>query len=126
MANLIAVTFQDETAAFSLRAAIGKLQKEFLIDMEDVVVVTRDDTDEIDQLFFHFRGILLLRVTTRRRTGREAQAPLRSLVIVEDAGGDTADDLASRTFEVEIKDRRIRATRSLAPFCDPQNARILV
>lgn len=47
MANLVAVTFQDETTAFGLRAALGKLQKEYLIDMEDVVVVTRDDKGKV-------------------------------------------------------------------------------
>ena len=44
MAYLIVVTFEDESAAFGLRAALGKLQKDYLIDMEDVVVVTRDET----------------------------------------------------------------------------------
>lgn len=39
MASLVAVTFEGETTAFSMRAALGKLQKEYLIDMEDVVVV---------------------------------------------------------------------------------------
>jgi len=47
MANLIAVTFEDETAAFSLRAALGKLQREYLINMEDVVVVTRDESGQV-------------------------------------------------------------------------------
>lgn len=47
MANLIAVTFEDETAAFSLRAALGKLQREYLIDMEDVIVVTRDESGQV-------------------------------------------------------------------------------
>lgn len=47
MGYLIAVTFQDEMAAFGLRAALGKLQKEYLIDMEDVVVVTRDENGKM-------------------------------------------------------------------------------
>jgi uncharacterized membrane protein len=47
MADLIVVTFEDETAAFGLRAALGKLQKDYLIDMEDVVVVTRDDSGTV-------------------------------------------------------------------------------
>src|SRR5690606_35946850 len=42
MADLIAVTFDNETTAFELRAELAKLQKEYLIAMEDVVVVTRD------------------------------------------------------------------------------------
>jgi uncharacterized membrane protein len=47
MADLIAVTFSDETTAFELRAELAKLQKEYLIDMDDVVVVTRDDTGKV-------------------------------------------------------------------------------
>jgi uncharacterized membrane protein len=47
MADLIAVTFNDETTAFELRAELAKLQKEYLIDMDDVVVVTRDDNGKV-------------------------------------------------------------------------------
>ena len=42
MADLIAVAFNDENTAFELRAELAKLQKEYLITMDDVVVVTRD------------------------------------------------------------------------------------
>lgn len=42
MADMVAVTFDNETTAFELRAELAKLQKEYLIAMEDVVVVTRD------------------------------------------------------------------------------------
>lgn len=38
MADLVAVDFNDETTAFELRAELAKLQKEYPIDMEDVVV----------------------------------------------------------------------------------------
>src|SRR5262245_40195080 len=42
MANLIAVVFDNEVTAFEMRAALAKMQKEYLIEMEDAVVVTRD------------------------------------------------------------------------------------
>jgi len=42
MSNLVAVVFNDETTAFDVRAQLLKMQKEFLIDLEDSVVVTRD------------------------------------------------------------------------------------
>jgi uncharacterized membrane protein len=42
MSNLIVISFPDEQLAFEMRAALAKLQKEYLIDMEDVVVVTKD------------------------------------------------------------------------------------
>jgi uncharacterized membrane protein len=38
MSDLVVIGFEDETAAFEMRA---KLQKEYLIDMDDVVVVTK-------------------------------------------------------------------------------------
>jgi uncharacterized membrane protein len=47
MADLIAVTFDDETTAFEMRAELAKLQKEYLIDMDDIVVVTRDDAGKV-------------------------------------------------------------------------------
>jgi uncharacterized membrane protein len=42
MSNLIVVVFEDETTAFEMRAALVKMQKDYLIDMEDAVVVTKD------------------------------------------------------------------------------------
>ncbi len=47
MADLIAVTFDDQNTAFELRAEMAKLQKEYLLDMEDIVVVTRDDKGKV-------------------------------------------------------------------------------
>jgi uncharacterized membrane protein len=41
MSDLIVVGFDDEATAFELRTALVKLQKEYLIEMEDVVVVTK-------------------------------------------------------------------------------------
>jgi uncharacterized membrane protein len=41
MSDLIIIAFQDEATAFSLRAELVKLQTEYLIEMEDVVVVTK-------------------------------------------------------------------------------------
>lgn len=42
MSNLIVIGFKNETDAFELRAALAKLQRQYLIEMEDAVVVTRD------------------------------------------------------------------------------------
>jgi uncharacterized membrane protein len=42
MSDLIVVEFDNEQDAFSLRAELAKMQKEYLIEMEDVVVVTKD------------------------------------------------------------------------------------
>lgn len=42
MATLVAVLFNDETTAFEMRTALVKMQKEHLIELEDSVVVTKD------------------------------------------------------------------------------------
>ena len=47
MSNLIVIGFNDESTAFSMRAELVKMQKEYLIEMEDVVVVTKDDNDKV-------------------------------------------------------------------------------
>lgn len=47
MADLIAISFKDPAKAFDMRARLAELQKEYLITMEDVVVVTRDDDGKV-------------------------------------------------------------------------------
>ena len=47
MSDLVVIGFDDEHTAFEMRAALVKLQKEYLIDMEDVVVVTKDEKDKV-------------------------------------------------------------------------------
>jgi uncharacterized membrane protein len=42
VSSLVAVVFNDETTAFEMRAALAKMQKDYLIEMEDAVVVTKD------------------------------------------------------------------------------------
>jgi uncharacterized membrane protein len=43
VANLVAIAFTEPSKAFDLRAKLVELQKEYLIEMEDIVVVTRDE-----------------------------------------------------------------------------------
>lgn len=47
MSNLIVIAFQNESDAFEMRAALVKLQSEYLIEMEDAVVVTRDPQGKV-------------------------------------------------------------------------------
>ena len=42
MSDLVVVSFPDETTAFDLRAELAKLQSEYLLEMEDIVVATRN------------------------------------------------------------------------------------
>ena len=47
MSDLVVIGFDDEHTAFEMRAELVKLQKEYLIEMEDVVVVTKDDEGKV-------------------------------------------------------------------------------
>ena len=47
MSNLVVIGFENEHTAFEMRAELVKLQKEYLIEMEDVVVVTKDDKGKV-------------------------------------------------------------------------------
>ncbi len=47
MSNLVVIGFDDDTSAFEMRAELAKMQKEYLIEMEDVVVVTKDENDKV-------------------------------------------------------------------------------
>ena len=47
MSDLIAVAFDDAETAFDARARLVRLQKEYLIEMEDVVVVTREEGGDV-------------------------------------------------------------------------------
>jgi uncharacterized membrane protein len=47
MSDLIVVGFDDEATAFELRTALMKMQKEYLIEMEDAVVVTKSSDGKV-------------------------------------------------------------------------------
>ena len=47
MSDLIVVSFEDEQTAFALRAELAKLQQEYLIEMDDAVVVTKDEKGKV-------------------------------------------------------------------------------
>lgn len=47
MSTLVAVLFNDETTAFDMRAALVRMQKQHVIELEDSVVVTRDTKGRI-------------------------------------------------------------------------------
>ncbi|MGR3660316.1 MAG: DUF1269 domain-containing protein [Paracoccaceae bacterium] len=47
MSDLIVIGFKDEFKAIEMRSKLVELQKEYLIEMEDVVVVTKDDKGSV-------------------------------------------------------------------------------
>lgn len=48
MSELVVIGFEDENTAFEMRADLAKLQKEYVIEMEDVVVVTKDENGKVN------------------------------------------------------------------------------
>jgi uncharacterized membrane protein len=47
MSNLVVIEFDKEEAAFDMRAELARLQKEYLIEMDDVVVVTKNEKGKV-------------------------------------------------------------------------------
>jgi uncharacterized membrane protein len=47
MSNLVVIGFDNPADAFELRAALARMQAQYFIEMEDAVVVTRDDTGAV-------------------------------------------------------------------------------
>src|SRR5690242_4475591 len=47
MSTLVAILFNDETTAFEMRASLLKMQQQYLIEMEDSVVVTKNQKGNI-------------------------------------------------------------------------------
>ena len=45
--ELVVIGFDDEHKAFELRAALARMQKEYLIEMGDVVVVTKNEKGKV-------------------------------------------------------------------------------
>ncbi|MDQ7260585.1 DUF1269 domain-containing protein [Paracoccus sp. PS-1] len=47
MSDLLVIAFDDEATGFELRTELVKMQKEYLIELEDAVVVTRPSAEDI-------------------------------------------------------------------------------
>ena len=47
MSDLLVIAFDDEAPGFELRTELVKMQKEYLIQLEDAVVVTRPSAEDI-------------------------------------------------------------------------------
>src|SRR5262245_54863895 len=47
MSNLIVLGFANSADAFEMRAALARMQAQYLIEMEDAVVVTRDAAGKV-------------------------------------------------------------------------------
>jgi uncharacterized membrane protein len=47
MSTLVAIVFDDEYTAFDMRTSVLKMQKEYLIEIDDSVVVTRNQQGKV-------------------------------------------------------------------------------
>ena len=47
MSELVAVLFDDESTAFEMRGTLVKMQKEYLLELEDAVVVSKDEKGKV-------------------------------------------------------------------------------
>jgi uncharacterized membrane protein len=47
MSDLVVVLFKDQSTAFEMRAALARMQKQYIIEMEDAVVVTKDEKGKV-------------------------------------------------------------------------------
>jgi uncharacterized membrane protein len=105
MSDLVVIAFPDEATAFSLRAELVKLQKEYLIEMEDVVVVTKDDKNEVK---LH----QAINLTTGGAVGGTLWGTLIGLLflnpLVGAAVGAGAGALAGRLTDIGINDDFLR------------------
>lgn len=105
MADLIAIEFDDPETAFALRAELVKFQKEYLIAMEDVVVVTReaDGAPKLHQA---------VNLTATGATGGMMWGALIGLLFLNPllgaAVGGGAGAIAGRLSDIGINDGTIR------------------
>src|SRR5262245_47690723 len=47
MATLVAIAYPDQARALEVRNVLGRLQKQYLVDLVDAVVVTRDENGKV-------------------------------------------------------------------------------
>lgn len=113
MSNLVAVVFDDETTAFDVRAQLLKMQKEFLIDLEDSVVVTRDlnGKTRLDQA---------VHLTAAGAVGGGFWGMLIGMVFLNPllgaAVGATAGAISAKMTDIGIDDKMVKElTASLQP-----------
>ncbi|VDS06924.1 hypothetical protein PARHAE_00095 [Paracoccus haematequi] len=113
MSELIVIAFDDEATGFELRAELVKMQRDYLIEMEDAVVVTRPAEDDIQ---LH----QAVNLTAAGALGGGFWGTLVGLVflnpLIGAAVGAASGTLAGRLTDIGINDDFMRDTaRALPP-----------
>ena len=120
MSTLVAVLFEDDTTAFDMRAALMKMQKQYLIDIEDAVVVIKSQNGAIklDQT---------INLTAAGAVGGGFWGMLIGLLFLNPflgaAIGATAGAVSARFKDVGINDQMMR---DLAQSFKPGSAALFV
>ena len=105
MSTLVAVLFEDDTTAFDMRTALMKMQKQYLIDMEDAVVVIKNQNGAIklDQI---------INLTAAGAVGGGFWGMLIGLLFLNPllgaAIGATAGAVSARFKDIGINDQMMR------------------
>jgi uncharacterized membrane protein len=47
MSDLVVLAFDDDVTAYEMRASLARMQKSYLIEMEDIVIVHKDDKGKV-------------------------------------------------------------------------------
>ena len=120
MSTLVAVLFEDDTTAFDMRTALMKMQKQYLIDIEDAVVVIKSQNGAIklDQT---------INLTAAGAVGGGFWGMLIGLLFLNPflgaAIGATAGAVSARFKDVGINDQMMR---DLAQSFKPGSAALFV
>lgn len=120
MSTLVAVLFNDETTAFEMRTALMKMQKEHLIELEDSVVVIRNEKGKIklDQA---------ASLTSAGAVGGGFWGLLVGLIFLNPllgaAIGATAGALSGRFADIGVDDKMMR---DLAQSFEPGSSALFV
>ena len=61
MSDLLVIAFDNEADGFDLRTELVKMQQEYLIELEDAVVVTRDASSDAPSLLAEAQAIARIR-----------------------------------------------------------------
>src|SRR5215468_9554210 len=120
MSDLVAILFNDEMTAFDMRASLIHMQKQYLIEMEDSVVVTKNQkgTIKLDQA---------VNLTAAGAVGGGFWGMLIGLLFLNPflgaAIGATAGAVSARFKDIGINDQMMR---DLAQSFKPGSAALFV
>lgn len=119
MSELIVIAFDDEATGFELRAELVKMQRDYLIEMEDAVVVTRAGEDDIQ---LH----QAVNLTAAGALGGGFWGTLIGLVflnpLIGAAVGAASGALAGRLTDIGINDDFMRDTARALPPADRRSS----